>query len=587
MRMLSRRCERAAPLVLILLLPATVDKLAAQDSQPNEPVITFSDVTASSRVDFAHTVGDDAVSNIVEGAGGGCGFIDFDGDDFVDIYLVNGCWLAGVSDPTLDATRREALAAATDRLYRNRGDGTFEDVSEAVGVNHPGYGIGVIAADYDNDGDTDLYVMNCGSNFLYRNDGHVAGPFPAARASDLKFVEVAQDAGVADPLFTTAAAFVDYDRDGRLDLYVGNCVAYGAPATSRPATQPTPLTSLSFPPQPDHLYRGNADGTFADVTAAAGLAALPPQRTRNVVAEDFDRDGWPDLLVLHDGAPPRLLHNKQDGTFEDIAEAVGLVTPDAATSGAHGLELGDVNGDGWPDVLVTNDAGGQLFGSLRQGRFEDASQPVGLTAALGSLATWGAVLADFDLDTRLDLFLAGDATKAPTCRVLRGDAQQQLVNVTALAGPALTERRQHRGVAAGDFDDDGDVDLLINNLNAGPTLLRNDTLRSGRHWLTLSLRGITTNANGIGGRVRIHVGGQTQVQAIHTGGSYASQPSPWLHFGLGAHTMVDRVDVLWPNGAIQRVTLLPADTPVRVAQQPEGGWRRVPRAEEPSSQPAE
>ncbi|MGB2985000.1 MAG: VCBS repeat-containing protein, partial [Phycisphaerae bacterium] len=324
-----------------------------------DPPVVFTDVTAAAGIDFVETIGDREMSNIVEATGVGCGFLDYDGDGWMDIYLVCGHWLQGLSDPRLDPDERRKLALATDRLYRNRGDGTFEDVTVRAGLARPGYGMAVVVADYDSDGDADIYVTNYGPNFLYRNNG------------DGTFTEIAKSAGVDDPLFSVGAVFFDYDGDGRLDLYVGNYLTY-EPDPKRQHIADGVRSPLAYNGQQDRLFRGNADGTFTDVTTKAGIEIQPVGRAMGIGTIDYDNDGLIDVFVSNDAMENFLLHNKGDGTFENEALMAGVAFGEAGdAAAAMAVEVADYDADGRFDILVPDMNLCCLYHNLGDGLFED------------------------------------------------------------------------------------------------------------------------------------------------------------------------------------------------------------------------
>ncbi len=533
--------HRTAVILLLALSPSAASAGAVT------PI--FTDITTAAGISLVETIGDDDMTNIVESTGVGCGFLDHDGDGWMDIYLVNGCWLEGVSDPRLGPDGRKRLAAATGHLYRNRHDGTFEDVTARAGLARTGYGMGVVVADYDADGHPDIYVTNYGPNFLFHNN------------RDGSFTEVAQRAGVQCPDFSVAAAFLDYDHDGRLDLFVGNYITYD-PALTPEHAQDVVRSPLLYAGQQDRLFRGNADGTFTDVTRAAGLESAPPGRAMGVAAFDYDNDGWLDIFVANDAMENYLWHNQGDGTFQNRALLAGVAfgeSGDAAASMA--VEVGDYDNDGLLDVLVPDMTHGCLYHNLGRGLFEDVAVRTGIAAAMNRCHGWGAALADFDLDGWLDMYVAaGNACRleGQESHLLVGDGHGRLTDVSA-ASPTLARKLVSRGVARGDFDNDGDVDLLVNNLNERPLLLRNDTPRAGRHWLGLELIGAAPNRDAIGALVRVTVGERALVRPRLSGGSYLCQHDPRLHFGLGPHGQVDRIEIVWPDQTRQTLGNVPAD----------------------------
>lgn len=534
--------------------PSTTDP--GTDSA-TDPVVVFTDITATAGIDFVQTIGDRNMTNIVEATGVGCGFVDYDGDGWMDIYLVNGCWIEGISDPNLDPAMRRKLAAATDRLYRNRADGTFQDVTVRAGLDRPGYGMGVVVADYDNDGDQDIYVTNYGPNFLYRNNG------------DGTFTDVARAAGVHDPQFSVGAVFFDYDRDGRLDLYVGNYVNYDPSITPEHARNVV-RSPLAYAGQQDRLYRGNGDGTFTEVTHKAGIEIQPVGRAMGVGAFDYDGDGFLDVFAANDAMENFLFHNRGDGTFQNQALITGVAFgAGGAATAAMAVEIGDYDGDGLFDLLVPDMSLCCLYRNMGGRMFDDAAVQSGIAAVMNPYHGWGAVLADFDLDGDLDAYIANGHTarlEPQPDRLFVGDGHGRFADASATAGQPLTGKSVSRGVARADIDNDGDIDLLVAHLNDRPALLRNDTPRSGRHWLTVNLSGRPGHRHTIGALVKITAAKRTLVGQRISGGSYLSQHDPRIHFGLGSRKKVDRLEVSWPDGSRQTLNNVRADQILSIQQ---------------------
>ena len=526
-----------------------------------DPPIVFTDVTAAAGIDFVETIGDHEMTNIVEATGVGCGFVDYDGDGWMDVYFVTGHWLDGLSDSQLDPATRAKLALATDRLYRNRGDGTFSDVTVQAGLARPAYGMGVVAADYDGDGDTDLYVTNYGPNFLYRNNG------------DGTFTETAKAAGVDDPLFSVGAVFLDYDGDGRLDLYVGNYLTYQSDPKRRRAADGV-RSPLAYAAQQDHLFRGNDDSTFTDVTRQTGVEVQPVGRAMGVGALDYDNDGRLDIFVSNDAMENFLLHNRGDGTFENEALLAGVAFGEAGdAAAAMAVEVSDYDGDGHFDILVPDMNLCSLYRNLGGGMFEDLAVPSGISAAMTRCDSWGGVLADLDIDGHPDLYVTNGSAwclEAHRDALFVNNGRGRFVPVVAASGtPAvnLSGRFVGRGVARGDFDNDGDVDLLIVNLNDRALLLRNDTPRCGRHWLQVRLIGRGANRDAIGAVLKISIGARALIQPRLSGGSYLSQHDPRIHFGLGEARKVDRLEVAWPDGSRRTLKDVPVDRLITIRQE--------------------
>jgi len=548
--------EFCAPAALSLALLCVTGSATSEPAA--EPPIVFTDVTLAAGIDFVQTIGDLEMSNIVEATGVGCGFLDYDGDGWLDVYLVNGCWLEGLSNPQLEAKKRAEFASATDRLYRNRGDGTFEDVTTRAGLARPAYGMAVVVADYDGDGDADIYVTNYGPNFLYRNNG------------DGTFTEIAKAAGVVDQQFSVGAVFFDYDRDGSLDLYVGNYLTYEAD----PKRQHLPdavRSPLAYAGQQDRLFRGNPDGTFTDVTHEAGIKIRPIGRAMGVGSLDYDDDGLMDIFVSNDAMENFLFRNRGNGTFTNEALMAGVAYGEAGdAAAAMAVEVGDYDGDGRFDILVPDMNLCSLYRNLGRGMFEDVAARAGISAAVNRYHGWGSVLADLDLDGDLDIYMANGSAcqlEGQWDVLFANDAHGRFAPIatdSGAPGPHASVPYASRGIAGGDFDNDGDVDLLIASLNSRPVLLRNDTPRRERHWLGLTLIGNPPNRDALGAVIKAHTDAGDMIRQRSSAGSYLSQHDPRIHFGLGVQTSVKRLEVKWPDGTRQILKDLAPDQWIKV-----------------------
>ncbi len=516
----------------------------------------------------------DAKRWIVETTGCGIAFFDYDNDGWLDIFQVNGTTLE-LSGPPLPRgiakSRLASIRLPTCHLYHNNRDGTFTDMTARAGLAHVGWGQGVAVGDYDNDGWDDLFVTCWGQNTLYRNNGN--GTFTDVTAR----VGLLQQA--PRPRWNTGCCFVDYDRDGHLDLFVANYVDLDLAAT--PATGSGPYCHWKgvpvmcgprgLPPAANFLYHNNGNGTFTDVTEKAGILRTPGHYSLTALTGDFDNDGWPDIYVACDSTPSILYHNNHDGTFTDIAIPAGCAfNEDGRAQAGMGATAGDYDGDGWLDIFKTNfsDDTSSLYRNNGDGTFSDATFSAGLglnTKWLG----WGCGFADLDNDGWPDIFLANghvypelekaglDDYKEPKV-VYRNLGNGQFEDVSKAAGPGVQLRRSARGVAFGDFDNDGDIDIVINNMNDPPTLLRND-LASPNHWLKIKVVGTRSNRSGIGARVRVVTGNHAQIDEVRSGGSYVSQNDLRLHFGLGGAPKADMVEIRWPSGTVDTLRDVEAD----------------------------
>jgi len=523
------------------------------------------------------TVFGGATSNkyLLETTGTGVAAIDFDKDGWLDLFFVNGSTLEGFP----------ARQAPVNQLYRNRGDGTFEDVTMKAGVGASGWGQGACVGDYDNDGFDDLFVSSYGQNRLYHNRGNGS------------FEEVGGRAGLrsARTRWGTGCAFLDYDRDGRLDLFVANYIDLDL------ATAPTPDSGLCRykgiqvacgPPGltggKNALYHNRGDGTFEDVSDKAGVTAATGTYGLGVSTLDFDNDGWVDLYVANDSNPSALYRNNHNGTFTDVAVTSGCAySQDGKPQAGMGVAVGDYDRNGTMDIFKTNFAGdtSTLYANSGEGACEDRTFAAGIglnTRWLG----WGTGWIDLDNDGWLDLFLTNGHVypEVVQLKTEAGYKQRKVVyrnlgngrfqDISERLGEPVTVPKAGRGSAFADFDNDGHVDVAVANVNDRPDLFRL-TDSSGHHWITLTLAGTTSNRNAIGARVRAVAGGVSQWQEVRGGGSYLSQNDFRVHFGVGEAARIDRIDVRWPNGLEESWTNLPVDTFQVLKEGNSGMGRRV------------
>ena len=555
------------------------------------PAGVFTDVTATSGIDFVHTFGDDDMSNLVESSGYGVCLFDADGDGRLDVYLVNGTVMRGVSDPAPPSGEEKEPAAAADlptnRLYLNRtapgGDLRFEDVTAAAGVGDTGFGMGCVAGDLDGDGDRDLFVTNYGPNRAYRNDGPDENGVP-------HFTDVTEAAGLGDPAWGMGAALLDYDGDGRLDLYVGNYVRFDPSYRAFYTTDRFP-GPLAYPGSPDRLYRNRTESPdawrFEDVSEAAGIAN-PEGRAMGVGVSDVDGDGRPDVFVSNDAMANALFRNLGDGRFEDVAPTSGVAySENGDATAAMGVEFGDLDGDGAPEIFVPDMSFSTLYRPEPGGLYHDRSRQWGLALAAAQYVGWSGHLIDYDLDGRLDLFMTtGDLHDIePTEDILlHNEGGDRLVDAAAEGGEHFRQPTMGRGAAVGDLDNDGDPDLVLNVLAGPAVVLRNDQERlhpgqPGNHWLGVRLAGRPGNPDGIGAVVTVETatadaatpgeeGPPTlrQLRDVRAGSGYLSCSDPRALFGLGAATEALRVSVRWPSGAVTTREHVPADRYVTVEE---------------------
>lgn len=518
----------------------------------------FTDVAPEAGLKYATIAGHpDRADYITEVMSCGAAFLDYDNDGWLDIFILSG---SRFGDPP---------ANASNRLYKNNRDGTFIDVTEKAGLFRTGYMYGVTVGDYNNDGYEDLFITGFGQNILYRNNG------------DGTFTDVTRESGLLNPSprFGSGCAFVDYDRDGRLDLFVSNYLLFDEKRIPRPG-QTGACNYLGVPvncgprglPYGHHsLYHNNGDGTFTDVTAASGIGKAPGGFGLTVAAADFDNDGWPDIYVACDSTPSLLFRNKHDGTFteEGLERGVAL-SEDGMEQAGMGLGIGDFNLDGSLDIVKMHfrEDTPVLYQNDGKGNFRDMTIKSGL-AVETRFVSWGTGITDLDNDGNPDIFwVTGSiypevekkfpqvAYKTPRI-VFRNLGNGRFEELLEQAGPGVEAPHCSRGCAFGDFDNDGDVDVLIVNQNEPPSLLRND-VSGGHHWIKIKLQGVKSNRSAIGARVTVRYGDKVQAQELLSQSSYLSVNDSRLHFGLGAATTVD-IEIRWPLGLVEKLARVAAD----------------------------
>jgi len=546
--------------------------------------------------------GEDKNLYLLETTGCGVAFFDYDNDGWLDIFVVNGRRLeeqdsgfriqdsgnrnqeSGVrsqesanqkaegstlvqSNPTID-NRKSKIENPTNHLYKNNRDGTFTDVTEKAGLVHCGWGQGVCVGDYDNDGFDDLFVTYWGKNVLYHNNG------------DGTFTDVSEKAGVAGThnRWSTGCAFVDYDRDGHLDLFVANYIDLadfkGWPL---PESGPCKFKSVmvacgppGLPGAKNILYHNNGDGTFTDVSEKSGITQARGTYGLGVLSADFDNDGWPDIYVANDSQPSALYRNNHDGTFTDVGIVAGVAySQDGKPQAGMGVTAADYDGDGWLDIFRTNfsEDTSSLYHNTGQGAFDDVTFPAGLgmnTRYLG----WGCAFIDIDNDGWADIFVCNGHIY-PEIKRLSLDIRYEepkivyynlknghFKDISKELGGAILAPTSTRGCAVGDFDNDGDLDIVTNPVNGYPQLLRCDSVgpqQGGNHWLKIRTIGTKSNRSGIGARIKCVTGAHQQIDEVRSGGGYASQNDLRVHFGLGQATKADSIEIRWPSGQVDRL----------------------------------
>jgi len=516
------------------------------------------DITAKTGIAFQHTA-DPSKKYIVESMSGGVILFDYDRDGWLDIYFTNA--------PTVAMAVKGQTSKGA--LYHNNHDGTFSDVTAKAGLSTPCFAMGGAVGDYNNDGWPDLYVTCLGGNVLYKNNG------------DGTFTDATAKAGVADGRWSAGAAFGDYDGDGFLDLMVSNYVDFHLDDLPGFGTAPNcKYRGIDVQCGPrglkgagDSLFHNNGDGTFTDVSKSAGVSDPNGYYGMGVVWADFNNSGRPDIYIANDSTPSFLYKNLGNGKFKEIGlESGTAVSQDGSEQASMGIAIGDYNHTGRPSIYTTNfsDEYDDLYRNDGNWNFTDVSYQSGI--ALPSLphVKWGTAFADFDNDGWLDLIAvsghvypqvdslpSGGGYREPKLLHLN-QADGTFCDASDLAGLALQERHVSRGLAVGDLFNDGNVDIVVGDLDGAPMILKNQGV-SGRHWASFELAGTKSNRMAIGARVKVVAGGITQTDEVHSGGSYLSQNDTRLHFGLGSAKTIDRIEIRWPSGAVETLTALAAD----------------------------
>ncbi len=525
--------------------------------------VTYVDVARQSGITFSHDNAASPEKFLIETMGSGCGWIDYDQDGLLDLYLVNGA-----ATPAY-----KPAPPLRSALYRNNGDGTFSDVTEKAGVGAEGlFGMGIAVGDYDNDGFPDLFLCGYGHCILYHNN------------RDGTFTDVTAHSGVANSgRWASSAAWFDYDNDGRLDLVIANYVDWSPERNFYCGDRGPGMRSYCHPDdfngQPPTLYHNNGDGTFTDVSKSSGVG-LKAGNGLGVVTFDYDNDGWQDIFIANDHMPNFLFHNNRDGTFSEVGYLAGVaVSGDGQFEAGMGCDAADTTGTGRMDLIVTHlDMQlARFYQNLGDGLFEDATFRTKIGYATFHMSGFGTRFLDFDNDGRTDLFMANghvldnieryhaDTKYAEPKLMFRNNGRGIFENVSDQVGSDFVLPRVSRGAAIGDFDNDGDLDILISNNGQAPQLLRNDG-SNANHWLEIFLIGTKSNRDGVGARVKLTAGDLVLYDQRKGGVSYQSAQDPRLHFGLGTRTKIDSIEINWPSGMITKLKQVRCDQIIAVKE---------------------
>ncbi len=510
----------------------------------------FQEMALDIGLDYVHSIGDHHLDNIVESSAGGAAFLDYDQDGYIDLYLSSGTWVEGLStEPKLEEMPH-------NHLYRNRGDGTFEDVTRKANVGGPWYTMGSIVGDFNNDGYPDLYLSNYGLNVLLMNRGNGS------------FTDVTERAGVGGgEKLSVGAVWLDYDLDGFLDLYVGNYLNYDPEYDYYYAPDGFPAP-LAYDSQKDALYHSNGDGTFEEVTDAMGIIDIDG-RAMGVGAADYDQDGYVDIYVANDHTLNYLFHNDGGLGFTDA----GTMTGTAFSQGGEAtvsmsMDFADFNNDCLIDMFASDDTYCSLYKNEGEGVFNDISYVSGLSTVCAQFVGWSATFIDYDNDTDVDILKTNGELKhlyGHEDQLLENRGEDKFVDISLERGKYFSDEYVGRGTCVGDYDNDGDMDVLIMNLNDQCRFLRNNK-GNENNWLLIKLTGTSSNRDGIGTRIKISADGTEQIAQKKSTTGYLSQNDPRIHFGLAKSDTVDTIEIIWPSGKIQTLENVKANQILEITE---------------------
>lgn len=495
----------------------------------------FQEISRETGLDFTHSIGDDDLTNIIYSTGGGALFFDYDKDGWIDIYACSGTWLEGVSK------MEKPSVLPGNRLYRNKGNGTFEDMTKKAGVSGPWYSMGAVAGDFNNDGYPDLFISNYGPNVLLKNNGNGT------------FSDVTKKAGVAGGAeCSVGAVWFDYDNDSYPDLYVGNYLAFDPEYKYYYAPDGFP-GPMAYDAQKDVLYHNNGDGTFEDVTEKMGIRDTDG-RAMGVGAADYDEDGFVDVYVANDHTLNYLWHNDGGKGFTDRGTMSGTAFSQAGEATVSmSVDFADFNEDGLLDLFVSDDTYCSLYENVGNGVFTDKGIPSNISTSAAQFVGWSSSFMDYDNNGLIDIFKTNGALKhlyGQEDQMFQNEGGGKFKDISLELGKYFSQEFVGRGACAGDYDNDGDMDIFVVNLNNHCVFLRNNK-GNQNNWIILNLTGTTSNRDGIGARIKLTSGGKTQIAQRKTTTGYLSQNDPRIHFGLAKNQIVDLIEITWPSGKVQ------------------------------------